>query len=825
MSGRGRPSTSALPTTSAVHIGTASPSSLPPPPTSAPAAGPTSQTTVSQDLSALAAPQTPREGSAQPLAGTMGGSPDVVGAVEPPVVSRSVLGLADRTAHEVQDIVADLASTMGATVSRVDQMESTIQSLEADRSSSRVMLFQQTTQLKTTFVTELQELRSEVDRLRTAHATELQDLRSIVDKLQEQLVILSTQSKFEALPRGPHNPRMPPLGDNPGGAASPALGAEPHGNFGYMPQAHGPRPEAMGGDSPFGGVLPRVVAVRDRPLFFSLKPCSTLLNPFVDVVDYRMYRLRNIRQDPSDQESLHIGNTKKQVDALAPTLRAYDGTSPMKLLELLSTLRRVFDTLRTSEGVAALLLPYYLAGGAKEAYDSLASATSVAAQPLNTTWPYLCHGLLKRYCTDSVLRVAYDKVASAAQQPSETEDQYADRLQGYARECANVFSDQELVNNFIKGLLASTRDAVSEHMLRLPEAERSDIAIARRVATSEGNTFRARQPTVSKTPKTPKSSVNLTPSLEYGAPYEGGAVPFAPFPGHIDFDGRPYGPTDSSAAETGSAWDSWNPTVAPLPPTPDFDTVVNDMSTVLLAPVMEEADAAGAPLSEEDLVHKIREYTTPDKDVLVDTMAPPSLTADEVRKAFQVIPSDYYSRGCWTCREGGHTSFTCPLLTARQRIYFAFRYYLYQCAENPHMAKWLYDTWADSTSGRRGRGGGRAGRGGYRGRGGYGRGGYRPYGPRPYGPSPWGPKLGQVPPGDGGAQPGPGARQILKKGGEEATASQAALYQAGAVAVNEPGYMAALRNHPDARRVGFADPPESEAPPQEEVPGAQAKNA
>ena len=52
--------------------------------------------------------------------------------------------------------------------------------------------------------------------------------------------------------------------------------------------------------------------------------------------------------------------------------------------------------------------------------------------------------------------------------------------------------------------------------------------------------------------------------------------------------------------------------------------------------------------------------------VLRDTTSVPKLTEDQMRKAFSVIPTDYWQLNCSTCRECGHSTFTCPTLTPEQ---------------------------------------------------------------------------------------------------------------------------------------------------------------
>ena len=63
----------------------------------------------------------------------------------------------------------------------------------------------------------------------------------------------------------------------------------------------------------------------------------------------------------------------------------------------------------------------------------------------------------------------------------------------------------------------------------------------------------------------------------------------------------------------------------------------------------------------------------------------PKLTDEQYRDAITVIPADYWSLNCWTCKTDGHTTFTCPSLTPAQRLYFAYCYFVYQCKGHPTM--------------------------------------------------------------------------------------------------------------------------------------------
>ena len=61
-----------------------------------------------------------------------------------------------------------------------------------------------------------------------------------------------------------------------------------------------------------------------------------------------------------------------------------------------------------------------------------------------------------------------------------------------------------------------------------------------------------------------------------------------------------------------------------------------------------------------------------DTNICREHIPPTILTENQVAQALSAIPSDYWTLQCWTCREAGHSAFTCPTLTLAQRIFFAY---------------------------------------------------------------------------------------------------------------------------------------------------------
>ena len=83
-------------------------------------------------------------------------------------------------------------------------------------------------------------------------------------------------------------------------------------------------------------------------------------------------------------------------------------------------------------------------------------------------------------------------------------------------------------------------------------------------------------------------------------------------------------------------------------------------------------------------------YNLDGRNVLRPTDEIPELTDEQVGQAMAVIPADYWQLSCWSCRSSGHSTFTCPKLSVKQRIYFAYCYYLHQVLANPILKHWFW---------------------------------------------------------------------------------------------------------------------------------------
>ena len=113
-----------------------------------------------------------------------------------------------------------------------------------------------------------------------------------------------------------------------------------------------------------------------------------------------------------------------------------------------------------------------LDGDGKFFYDSV-TITDKRSRNTNRTyaWPYGVHSVTDRYLTDTEPQDAQNRETLITQRPNENENGYADRSAEAAWDCANVFEDNALLQYYVRGLLATTRERVTKDLRRLPVRE------------------------------------------------------------------------------------------------------------------------------------------------------------------------------------------------------------------------------------------------------------------------------------------------------------------------------------------------------------------
>ena len=253
--------------------------------------------------------------------------------------------------------------------------------------------------------------------------------------------------------------------------------------------------------------------------------------------------------------------------------------------------------------------------------------------PASTTQPHPTHAL-------SSLHTPHP-----AQRPNKNENHYADRIAAAARDCANVFEDYALVHYYVRGLLATTRGRVTEHLRRLPEKERNDLTAIQRLATAQVNTYRAQVQAAENTkahtrakPRTQTLYVAPDPTRN---PRRDSNVPH--LPGH---------------ERMGFLSDLRNddPELA--------ERIADGLESILYLGDPGKSVTTTPTTMDSREIAAIVGVNLKETPVLRDTTCVPKLTEEQMRKAFSVIPTDYWQLNCWMCRECGHSTFTCPTLTA-----------------------------------------------------------------------------------------------------------------------------------------------------------------
>ena len=178
-----------------------------------------------------------------------------------------------------------------------------------------------------------------------------------------------------------------------------------------------------------------------------LEPKRTLLPPFAPVVSYETYRLHDKRTILAPNENLELHRIRRKLEGLIPTLKPFNGTTPIKLLRYFAELRHGFDALGVPEAAAVRSLHFLLEVEARRFYESFAArGTLSATRSREFTWPHLVHALLDRYLTDSKLQKAHDRVTLISQKPAEDENAYADGIIAASHDFSNVFEDHTLVH-------------------------------------------------------------------------------------------------------------------------------------------------------------------------------------------------------------------------------------------------------------------------------------------------------------------------------------------------------------------------------------------
>jgi hypothetical protein len=153
---------------------------------------------------------------------------------------------------------------------------------------------------------------------------------------------------------------------------------------------------------------------------------QTRLPEYKGFVSYRAYRFEDIEAVIDENDTSRVNGILKRVKHHFSY--SFGGEVPLKVLDFLSTVKEAMDLNHISEGAIAIVLPYLIAGEAKDAW------------------------LLEPYATDAAIDAVVNKFLTAKKNPGKGEDVFASRLRRYATEAGNVYKEDALVSRYLAGL-------------------------------------------------------------------------------------------------------------------------------------------------------------------------------------------------------------------------------------------------------------------------------------------------------------------------------------------------------------------------------------
>ena len=420
-------------------------------------------------------------------------------------------------------------------------------------------------------------------------------------------------------------------------------------------------------------------------------PHSASIPAFAKSVDYRTYRLPNMRAELTAFEAANLHQFRVTLDGFTRSA-TFSGTPPITLLGFLQTVTQAMANANISEGIASKIIPYSLTGEASTTVTRQISRYDLHRNPYGATWPHIAHALLGRFLNDGILRDAHDKVMGCSQKPGEEEGAYFDRVMAAAQTCNTIFPDWEVTQAIVRGLNPTIRDRVAEDLRRSPVAEQQDPTAARRLAVNEGRTFRERLKVTQEKlkPAPSKAARGKALFIEDQVPDSVMSVPPTPTtPGSRGvFDPRitmsPFGPApeNMSNLHVGPDGHGYTRDTFGVPYSlKDAMVAFESLESILVTP------DSGVP--QPDVLSSLDAVDMTNRPVNANTIPTPTLTPEQLRLAMSVVPEDYWSLSCWTCRDEGHSTYTCPYLNLAQRLWFAFKFYQYQIASNPQMKGFL----------------------------------------------------------------------------------------------------------------------------------------
>ena len=204
---------------------------------------------------------------------------------------------------------------------------------------------------------------------------------------------------------------------------------------------------------------------------------------FRPLLNYRTYRLNDMRVDVTETDTLRVNSLLKRMRHHLEY--RYTGTPQLKVLDFLATFKEAMDVNRVCEVLAALLLPHALDGDARSGVQAFWKQNGGKVPKYAAAVNYL----LESYATEAVIDQTTKAVLTASQAPGENEDVFASRLRRHAAEAGNVFTEDTLISVYIAGLHPYAANTVRGQV-----NPSTNFAAVRNLAIQAGAAGRARVP-------------------------------------------------------------------------------------------------------------------------------------------------------------------------------------------------------------------------------------------------------------------------------------------------------------------------------------------
>ena len=231
------------------------------------------------------------------------------------------------------------------------------------------------------------------------------------------------------------------------------------------------------------------------PKFESLSSIKPADPRFDRLLSYRFYRLANRTQTRNSKGTQQLRGFIRQMNTTLGEDK-FSGADPILVFDFLIRIFEEADNLGMSESQALAVLPYYLSGNARALYKT--ARRGKTGQGVHS-WCEAVQWLLRTYANSAAIRDAVQEFRSTKQKVDETEVPYGNRVSIAAYRCGNVFTDSELMNVFVDGLLPVTRTLVARFRESAGRSTTFEQLVA--FARDEGDAYRARLPSRSRPPK------------------------------------------------------------------------------------------------------------------------------------------------------------------------------------------------------------------------------------------------------------------------------------------------------------------------------------